>query len=187
MFPHLYLKEDEDRNPNNMNHFNLGKIECNFFDKHLRSKGSLEPEKQIDGMRLPSQIQLKFDMRDCDLKPEAREYNQVLQKAPKADENSEKMDPSLHFSNKYRSFQMDMNLNQYKQNVNHSPTIMFDFEKDGHGKPLENADFFFAIELSVPAPFFEKVRDSKSGKEKFNKIVSPMQLNNDLLNYWNLK
>ena len=126
-------------------------------------------------------------MRDCDLKPEAKEYNQVLQKAPKVDENSEKMDPTLHFSSKYRSFQMDMNLNQYRQNVNHSPTIMFDYEKDSRGKPLENGDFFLAIELSVPAPFYEKIKDSKSNKDKFNKIVSPMQLNNDLLNYWNLK
>lgn len=64
---------------------------------------------------------------------------------------------------------------------------MFDFEKDDDGKILDNADFFFAIELSVPAPFYEKTMGHITKKEKFNKVVSPMQLNNDLLNYWNLK
>jgi hypothetical protein len=37
------------------------------------------------------------------------------------------------------------------------------------------------IELNVPVPFFE------NDKNKWRKIVSPLQLKNDLLNYWNLK
>ena len=70
---------------------------------------------------------------------------------------------------------------------------MFDYERDDEGKKLENADFFLVIELGVPAPFYEeKVPNARSlqaahEKKKFCKAMSPMQLQNDLLNYWNLK
>jgi len=70
---------------------------------------------------------------------------------------------------------------------------MFDYERDDEGKRLENADFFLVIELGVPAPFYEeKAANSRSfqaahDKKKFCKVLSPMQLENDLLNYWNLK
>lgn len=39
------------------------------------------------------------------------------------------------------------------------------------------------IELNVPATFFEGDTNSK----EWRKIKSPLQLKNDLLNYWNLK
>ena len=45
MFPHLYLKEDVDKNPNSISPYNMGKIECNFFDKNLKNNNNMEPEK----------------------------------------------------------------------------------------------------------------------------------------------
>ena len=70
---------------------------------------------------------------------------------------------------------------------------MFDYERDEAGERLENADFFLVIELSVPAPFYEETEANTRSyaapkdKKKFCKVMSPMQLRNDLLNYWNLK
>lgn len=88
---------------------------------------------------------------------------------------------------------MDVNLNSYRSNSNHAPKIMFDYERDDEGKRLENADFFLIIELGVPAPFYEESAPSARSypavhdKKKFCKVMSPMKLQNDLLNYWNLK
>ena len=78
---------------------------------------------------------------------------------------------------------MDMNLNQYKQNINHTPKIYFEeftFKND-QGKEIPGEHkFLLIIELNVPAPFYEE-------SQKFIKIMSPLRLENDLLNYWNLK
>lgn len=45
---------------------------------------------------------------------------------------------------------------------------------------IDDSQMTLMIELNVPVPFFENDKG-------FIKILSPLQLENDLLNYWNLK
>jgi hypothetical protein len=82
---------------------------------------------------------------------------------------------------KEREFQLDINLGNLQSNINHRPTIIFDPERDELGNPTDSGYYTLIIELNCPVTAFEKIGDS------WNKIMSPLQLNNDLLNYWNLK
>ena len=66
-------------------------------------------------------------------------------------------------------------------NINYRPSIYFDPERDDKGEPIDNGFYTLAIELNCPVSIFEKIG------QNWIKVVSPLQLKNDLLNYWNLK
>ena len=63
---------------------------------------------------------------------------------------------------------------QTRANINHCPKIYWDFEKDQEGKELDNGDMYLAIELEVPAPFFERQAGPYGGKESYLKVMSPL-------------
>ena len=59
---------------------------------------------------------------------------------------------------------MDINMSEAKNDVNHSPKIYYDFDKDDQNEPLDNGYFYLCIELRMPAPFYE-VFQNAYGKE----------------------
>lgn len=182
MFPHLFLSEHEREfvplNSISPDSFGITNIECNFYHRHLKNTLVKNEDMLFYGMHLPSKLQIKFDAKNENLLKSSREFHdQALHQG---------IHPNRFVpQSRQRIFQCDINLNQYRQNINHSPLIYFKVhEKTNHQqKVIDDQEMTLVIELNVPATFYEGDTSSKDWK----KIKSPMQLKNDLLNYWNLK
>lgn len=169
IFPHLYLRQRR-KGVNKPENFNINprQIQCHFYHKNMEKTSKLDDDQLFEGKRLPSSIQLAFQVSNRDLLPGSKDFSRYC------------VDEHLKKQNRY--LQCDINLNQFRSNINHSPKIFYHTDKtfDDQGNLIDDSQMTLMIELNVPVPFFENERG-------FIKILSPLQLENDLLNYWNLK
>ena len=78
---------------------------------------------------------------------------------------------------------MDMDLLKFGQN---QPKIYYENSiKNDKGEEIESSNLTLIIELGAPANFYEIKQ--KFSKDVFKHVKSPLRLENDLLNYWNLR
>lgn len=77
----------------------------------MEKTSKLEDDQLFEGKRLPSSIQLAFQVRNRDLKPGTKDFSRF-----QADDILKKQN---------RFLQCDINLNQFRSNINHSPKIYY--------------------------------------------------------------